>query len=115
MLRRLLNIASIVCLVLCVAWMSLWLRSYLQVENILISFGSQSCLVVSGRGEFCLSGMMKRPAIDYSINWKSMPYPIAGPRTTLLNFGFSYFPTGVVLMLPHWCLMLASGTLAMIF
>ena len=33
MLRRLLNIASIVCLVLCVALMGMWVRSYSAVDS----------------------------------------------------------------------------------
>jgi hypothetical protein len=34
MLRRLLNIASIVCLVVCVALMVLWVRSYYWYDNL---------------------------------------------------------------------------------
>ena len=48
MLRRLLNIASIVCLVLCVALMGLWVRSYWRADTVLVSSPSQTFLVGSG-------------------------------------------------------------------
>jgi hypothetical protein len=41
MLRRLLSIASIVCLVLCVALMGLWVRSYYWSDLVLGRFGDR--------------------------------------------------------------------------
>ena len=46
MLRRLLNIASIVCLVLCVALMGMWVRSYHWVDHSRPIF---CCEMVCGR------------------------------------------------------------------
>src|SRR6516165_10487764 len=50
MLRRLLNIASIVCLVLCVVLMGLWVRSYFYRYALEIKNQSGLLRVVSERG-----------------------------------------------------------------
>jgi hypothetical protein len=60
MLRRLLNIASIVCLVACVSLMGLSVRSYYCVEAATGSFGIGRVLSVestAGRLDFQMSGL----------------------------------------------------------
>jgi hypothetical protein len=49
MLRRLLNIASIVCLVACVALMGLWVRSYWWVDEINVNPTAHISLVLTSR------------------------------------------------------------------
>jgi hypothetical protein len=101
MLRRLLNIASDVCLVACVTLMGMWVRSYSQLDNILISPAPQSYLFVSGNGKLYFCGWLTTRTIRELFIWKSMPFPLAGPRTDLLNVAFTFFPFGVVLTMPY--------------
>jgi hypothetical protein len=56
MRRRIFNIASAVSLLLCVATVGLWIRSYYRSDTIYISFGMDRPLfgIVSGRGMFLL-------------------------------------------------------------
>jgi hypothetical protein len=42
--RRLLNIASIVCLVLCVALMGMWMRSYGSLDTLSVKYAQSHCL-----------------------------------------------------------------------
>jgi hypothetical protein len=49
MLRRLLNIASIVCLVLCVALMGLWVRSYRWVDELRGPIAGQQTFTLTSR------------------------------------------------------------------
>ena len=126
MLRRLLNIASIVCLVLCVALMGMWVRSYLtdnEFPRVSMRFFLNA---MDGRLLICDSPLavagLYPSAAGY---WQVVIYTgytgIEPHRSTLggsgrsYGFGFVHSANALVLLLPFWFLVLASGSLAMIF
>ena len=57
MLRRLLNIASIVCLVLCVVLMGMWVRSFWRADFVTLATPSQICRVASALGQIRCEGL----------------------------------------------------------
>jgi hypothetical protein len=135
MVRRLLNIASIVCLVLCVALMGMWVRSYYYQDTLTAGItGTQTFAVGSIPGrvlfdQWSAYAPHERPgwtmdseAADESWN---APHPTTGPRRllaratsigiTVVDMGQGPLGTAHSLMLPFWLLVLVSGTLAMAF
>jgi hypothetical protein len=139
MLRRLLNIASIVCLVLCVALMGMWVRSYrwsdhfsgrmteTRVFIVVLESGRILWRLESGRtvGRY-ESPMRNEPRPDWA--WRTTSYPIGSfeiPRVHggwSTGFGFlmksdaiSLQETVSSVVLPYWFLVLTSGSLAMAF
>jgi hypothetical protein len=121
MLRRLLNIASIVCLVLCVALMGMWVRSYRYLDAVaykhpprlavwlVCSNGQLRCeierlpgnvSILGGDGDKCY--VFDRPvALD----------PERGNGSGLLGFrllGGRLLPIPVI---PHWCAITVFGAL----
>jgi hypothetical protein len=135
MLRRLLNIASIVCLVLCVALLRMWARSYYYQDTLSAGITRTHTFAVEsipGRVLFGhLSALVPRERQEWSFNSKLadqiwIKSPITGSLPLLARgtpFGFSIFilapgplgETGHSVMLPFWFLVLASGSLAMLF
>ena len=128
MLRRLLNIASIVCLVVCVALMAMWVRSYQ------LSYGQQANVaayhdVGTARGRlitcsvpFTVAGTMPNAAGGelFVIYAGTRPDERFGLEGSVKNHGFGFWrsppPAQIsILMLPFWFLVLTSGLLAMIF
>jgi hypothetical protein len=131
MLRRLLNIASIVCLVLCVALMGMWVRSYQTLDDELHGLLShdQGFLVYSTQGELVLyKGPVNSHGSPITNHWPWVV--ISGPGgswfdfentsqlqtvSNQLGFGSSFSWAASCLHLPDWFLVLASGLLAMAF
>jgi hypothetical protein len=112
MLRRLLNIASIVCLVACVALMGMWVRSYSWSDRLwgrfteaqVFSIGSQS-------GRLRWASMSLK---DRTWSWTIGSRPIESVRETEF-WQFNEYHSGKnwFLVLPHWFAILVSGSLAM--
>jgi hypothetical protein len=139
MLRRLLNIASIVCLILCVALMGMWVRSYSRSDHLSGRISETRMFVVvleSGRTLWRLesghtlgryeSPTRNEPRPDWA--WTTSSYPIGSfeiPRVHggwSTRFGFvmksdaiSMQETISSLVMPYWFLVLVSGSLAMLF
>jgi hypothetical protein len=116
MLRRLLKVASIVCLVLCVALMGMWARSYRPQDVLHIRlcdagsdgekpivffvYSSQGRLRLGQRSNDSEFGLLGR-------NDKTECLGFSTGRYWLLDFRY--------LIVPYWFLVLGSGLLAMIF
>ena len=117
MFRRLLNIASIVCLVLCVALMGIWVRSYDLRTRLLattrsINIGSvqgRLMLIPSENGEWWWEAVGNHTSDPPDSAHLSFP-----PGTSNL-FGFYACPSWKksALIVPYWFLVLTSGSLAM--
>jgi hypothetical protein len=140
MLRRLLDIASIVCLVLCVALMGMWVLSYhvwsertgrymsrraYQIatqEGRLFLFEFPSTdqddpLLLLFRGQLVWpNGSQPMPLqSEFGPPIKFSPPPWTRERLTPLGFVTYFRRTGSILMLPYWFLVLVTGSLAMLF
>jgi hypothetical protein len=119
--RRLLNIASIVCLVLCVTLMGMWVRSYYYLDYLEVHLSDTAGVAlatVPGK----LQLMEHIPRVSSNWHWMLSSEPFdARPRPIDRSFWKSLgFRAGVlssrvwVVQLPYWFLILASGTLAAI-
>ena len=119
--RHLLSIASIVCLVVCVALIGMWVRSYKSLDDLTVRFTHShfiACISMPGRLLFDEAFLIS----DDSWNWTLYSMPIddsmevpGGPRFwTSLGFGANTSSTNSLVMLPYWCLVLISGSLAML-
>ena len=125
MLRRLLNIASIVCLVACAALMGMWVRSYctLQKLNRHVATDRQfEAASIPGRLLFAhevnvwvTSTSLESNARIPGGNLGLFGAPSYGrPLESNLGFAGQLSPC-VVVMLPYWFLVLVSGSLAILF
>jgi hypothetical protein len=123
-LRRLLNIASIVCLVLCVALIGMWVRSYRTDDELPKARVRFFLFAVDGRllicdGPFAVAGFYPSAA-GY---WQIIIYTGMLPQQRLTlggsgrshGFGFDHSANASVLMLPFCIVVLSSGFLAMLF
>jgi hypothetical protein len=120
MLRRLLNIASIVCLVLCVALMGMWVRSYYHTLQFHFSLGeSLYCSVgwLPGRLEF-------QESTSWRGKWRSgfmgVPSwalqdddPELADSSKHLGFALVRATNGWCQIVPLWFAVLVTGFVAM--
>jgi hypothetical protein len=121
MLRRLLNIASIVCLVFCVALMGMWVRSYRATEK--VSWGQDiSIQTIPGRLKFRKNVTWESGPWQWTIQTKPFRREVELDdvmywRRSPLGLGFTAsFDNGYsVLTLPYWFLVLSTGLLAILF
>jgi hypothetical protein len=131
MRRRLLNIASIVCLVACVVLVGMWVRSYQTLDDELHGLlpHDEGFLVYSTQGELVLyKGPVDSNGSPITNHWPWVV--IGGPsgswfdfentsqlQTVSNQFGFgsSFSWAGSCLHLPYWLLVLTSGSMAMAF
>jgi hypothetical protein len=124
MTSRLLHMASIVCLVLCVALMAMWVRSYDrwdQIHGWLSSTQGFAVGTLPGRLEartlfpvsanhwsWGINSVDTSPLVELSVeNQRSAPY-----------FGFGVYSNpsvGRFLVIPSWFLVFVTGSLAMAF
>jgi hypothetical protein len=130
MLRRLLNIASIVCLVACVALMAMWVRSYRWHDHVGGSVTDTQVFLIEtipGRLHLIRAELSKpdkddpyRPLrrwqyLSGQINSVEFQKP-AIPHGYLAAVGFDWYLSRVSwLNVPFWFLILTSGGLAMVF
>jgi hypothetical protein len=131
MLRRLLNIASIVCLVACVALMGLWVstnygcvevKGHLPFRQVFDVFSMPGRVYVSW---ITWQSTDRTPSevSPWSITWRpfdwfSMGRDPSNPPGLLERLGFAAGHDNVygwVVVSPFWLLVLASGSLAMAF
>jgi hypothetical protein len=134
MLRRLLNIASIVCLVLCVALTGMWVRTYYPSQIIFRPSPTQYGFAVAsakGRISWSVGYLSKDDDRETIENYVDPPQRIdrrpidrellLNPRLAsgqLASSGFAQNRRGLyatVTMIPYWFLVLAIGSLAMMF
>jgi hypothetical protein len=124
MLRRLLNIASIVCLVACVALMGMWVRSYHWNDSLTAQAAHSKLYQVatcSGQMEVSLGCRLVGPITADLHSWSVGSYesqpnpflPTSGMPNTLQRIGFN--SSGPIFVMPFWFLVLTSGSLAMLF
>ena len=127
MLRRLLNIASIVCLVLCVALMGMWVRSHYQHDEVRGRFTSGQCLYVhSVQGRIVVS--LNPPFAITLGEWSAAIYIGPNKQQSVINipllshgilgslgFGYGFDKFNWLVAVPFWFLVLTCGSLAMIF
>jgi hypothetical protein len=131
MLRRVLNVASIICLVVCVALMGMWVRSYRTLSDELHTCWPAGrdmlgFLIFSTEGELILyEGRLSFTGSPNANHWPWIVFRGADdshlefsmtsqPQLVGNNFGFGYVRSSSAtgLLLPYWFLVLASGLLA---
>jgi hypothetical protein len=121
--RRLLNIASIVCLVLCVALMGMWVRSYSWVDQLhgrLTSTEGFSVGMRPGRLQFgtvigvALLSDWQWGLVSIARTQKSIENERAAPHLGFAVSHSRFGPSVVALTIPCWFLVLTSGSLAML-
>jgi hypothetical protein len=130
MLRRLLNVASIVCLVMCVALMGLWVRSYRKIDWATGPAADRQIYQIAsalGRLNIFLNTFIIGAAPTSLHPWSirtvdadppSMMFyrtPTSGSSLPDLGFDARYFRTSGNLQVPYWFLVFAMGSLAMLF
>jgi hypothetical protein len=122
MLRRLLNIASIVCLVMCLALMGLWVRSYYWYEGLGgLIFPNQSLDVQPLLGKLVVIQGPTESIRGKESSWYlfSHKYPVRQhPSGWRRPFYLKLFPDSRANLLfepSYWFLVLTSGLLAIIF
>jgi hypothetical protein len=114
MLRRLLNIASIVCLVACVELIGFWVRSYHCLDAVTVHVFTYAMCFASEQGRLCY---------DLSTNasgpWRWVWLGIrTGDETSrpwgVLGFYFEQHGGWTNRYLPYWFVIIVSGSLAMV-
>ena len=120
MLRRILNIASIVCLVLCVALMGMWVRSYQSVDELVGHLSSKLVFTVNSRSGRLLVILRTwgdhRPwTIESHRLNDEFPsdFPTEGGGIfEHVGFKIDFYPSAPTMVLPYWFVVLTSGFLA---
>jgi hypothetical protein len=106
MLRRLLNIASIVCLVLCVALMGMWVRSYWHADSltrvskdgVLTRFGTASGTLFFAGLDYQTTSTISSP--DETNGWEYQEYDMT--LRDVPRWDFNWGATERVVALPAW-------------
>ena len=118
MLRRPLNVASIVRLVACVALMGMWVRSYWVSDTVLVASPSKVFLLGSGLGYVGCDRMNGLPLAIVSRSWKTVSYLPDERKESYLpsfvKFNFAITPEGADIRVPYWCPVLLTGSVAAI-
>ena len=133
--RRLLNIASIVCLVLCVALMGMWVRSCSFCDLLNGSFcTTQGFIIDSEQSRLSLAWVTFSPRIP-RYEWRYNAVPLHDylelleemrekinvppqkewPEPKPFGFGARMRPDEWMACVPYWFLVATTGSLAMIF
>jgi hypothetical protein len=126
MLRRLLNIASILSLVACVAFMGMWVRSYWWCDELISHYtDTQVCSVLSVVGKVWLQStdlgpvqLTERKIISVPIGNRKMPEfpvpPLPLGFSTTWGFQAEFSWASSTMIVPYWFLVLTIGSLAMV-
>ena len=111
MLRRLLNIASILCLVLCVALMGMWVRSYWWLDTVICYRWGNWYQLDSAWGTLRATIMTNT---DVGDGWFHAIKQLDANRFAFFGFGWDGSFRGPVFTayLSHWLLALPLATLA---
>jgi hypothetical protein len=130
MFRRLLNIASICCLALCLATLAMWVWSYYRSDLAIGHFaGQRGFQIVSKTGRIVVyleSYGMSSFSIEVVYPWAIETYPVNKPNFLdikdipdqwLTRVGVSAFANhiGQFLIFPYWIVAFATGSLMMLF
>jgi hypothetical protein len=123
--RRLLNIASIVCLVLCVALMGMWVRSYFWLDDFKFKpFGASSIGVASSSDRIAIGTMSaalnpNEGLINFThtpiSDWRSDLAKIDQRFSTIAGFGLVHDNNVFVFMVPYWFAVLIAGALSIAY
>jgi hypothetical protein len=120
MLRRFLNIATIVCLVLCVVLMGMWVRSYQSLDELrgritdklvfTVDSASGRLLLISRAWSDHWTWAIERHRLNDQLQFD---FPAKG-RDVFEYFGFKTYssPNFSMMFLPYWIVVLTSGSLA---
>jgi hypothetical protein len=118
--RRLLNIASIVCLVLCVALMGMWVRSYRSLDTLSVAYAHSRCLRI-GSFQGRITGQFRQfDEHDWWNLWHSqlesrLEYQDDnGQKTDARWVHIMRYSTFNELDIPYWLLVLISGLSAIL-
>ena len=117
MLRRLLNIASIVCLVLCVALMGMWVRSFWRADFVTLATPSQICRVASALGQIRCEGLNGVPLAVVPKSRRTWNVTADDRKTHFLRSFLVYADINAGrfdFAVPYWFLVFLSGTIAAI-
>jgi hypothetical protein len=127
-LRRLLNIASIVSLVLCVALMGMWVRSYYYLYSWEIRTNSRHLQLRTDRGLLTyweLHPIASKADADAVLNdvtqGRTFVTTAVDPRKhsafngTVLGFALDRQPWGINISVPIWSLVVAFAGIALLF
>jgi hypothetical protein len=122
MLRRLLNIAAIVCLVLCVALMGMWVRSYQGMDGLSGRYWvTRGFMVQSLPGRLFFGEFYEPESRQGSWTVGTEPIQLAFDerawQQSSRQLGFDVhgsWPTSAFLVLPLWFVVLMSGATAMV-
>jgi hypothetical protein len=121
MLRRLLNIASIVCLVLCVALMGMWVRSYRWMDDYNFTPGRSTWGVGSASGRIAIGVIPAKnnPAqklFEFThspfADWRSDVNRIDRQFSTVAENGFARDNNVFAFAMPYWFAVLIVGALS---
>jgi hypothetical protein len=116
MSRRLFNIASVLCLVVCVALMTMWVRSDWRCDLIQVSLPNWNLVNVrSARG--LVDFRVKRdPMTEHISYWRVQNDPDDWNPEAKSAFGIQVFfdSKGSQLLVPFWKMVLTSGAVAML-
>jgi hypothetical protein len=121
MLRRLLNIASIVCLVLCVALMGMWVRSYYWLDD--FNFTPRGCTigVGSASGRIAIGAMPakinpEKKLVEFThspfADWRSDMNRIDRQFSIIAQNGFVRDSNVFAFVIPYWFAVLIAGALS---
>jgi hypothetical protein len=123
MRRRLFNIASAIFLVLCVALIGLWVRSYSWEDQCFFRpFGSHPVFLASEAGRLVL-GIVTMGSPTHQNQFEASHAPLKnwrGARAQIdrSTFGFGGFgiiaPVNPSLVVPHWFAIVLAGALALV-
>lgn len=114
MLRRVLNVASIVCLVACVAMLGMWVRSHSWHDQIVAGETPAGWQIDSMSGHFQIERMLPSP----SPYWEFNSVPIrAGDRSDSPLFPditLSSYPDYLDVGSPYWFAVLVTATVGIL-
>jgi hypothetical protein len=123
MARRLLNIASIVCLVLCVALMGMWVRSYWRDDGLVLGVTDKRGFIIgSMHGIVTLyyvrdvgDGVLSKLYVGSYLPGEAVWLPQEEVKSAVAGFRLLSYPNhGTVLAMPHWFPLLLTGSLSAI-
>jgi hypothetical protein len=112
MFRRLLNIASIVCLVLCVAFMGMCVRSYWSTDSIDGNcFGRYDFVAASGHARFLVVAYEQQRG-QTALSWRVKQGPVEACSEATTWFSFCVLSNPLTLSIPRWPVILLTGIIA---
>ena len=106
--RRLFNLAAVVSLLLCVATLALWVRSYWRRDSVLVSLqGATETYVLESQKGIVLALALSRSTLDGPAKWSFTSMPAGGATELKSFYSFGYqglSPSSLSgrIWFPHW-------------